>query len=116
MLRAIKARFAVGEVEPHHRIEALHVWQVSGASNVFGVLNSVLPFLTTKADAARSTLDHIAATKARRDARADRDRQILALADLNEVPYRQIAEMLNIEEHTIRGVVKRNRARQNPTQ
>jgi hypothetical protein len=106
-LGALRYRFGVGEIHAHSMVADLHVWRVAEPSVISHVLSHLIDFLNTKLEAARTALLRLDEFAAPRAKRADRDRHILRLHELDLYTHAEIAEMTGTTPHTVANVIKR---------
>lgn len=104
-LHGVRDWFNTGDIEPHPTVDRLHVWRVKHTDDRHRVLTEILPFLTSKAAAARDALHRME----RRKAFALRNRKILALAEPNNLSYSAIARLAGTTDGIVANVINRNR-------
>lgn len=103
-LHGLRDAYRVGDIQPHPKVERLWIWRVDRSEDARAVLTALLPFLTTKADAARTALDRIRTYIDSRFARTERDRRILALREIG-MPLAEIAETVGTTLHIVQNVI-----------
>jgi hypothetical protein len=103
-LHGLRDAYRVGDIESHPKVERLWIWRVDRPEDARTVLTALLPFLTSKGDAARTALDRIRTSIDSRAARAERDRRILALREMGR-PLAEIAEIVGTTQHVVANVV-----------
>lgn len=104
-LHGVRDWFNSGDIEPHSTVARLHVWRVTHPDDRHRVLTDILPFLTSKAAAARDALQRLE----RQKALAVRNRKILALAEPNNLSYSAIARLVGTTDGIVVNVIHRNR-------
>jgi hypothetical protein len=106
-LEALRSVFGFGEIGPHPRIAALHVWLVRAPDDIFCALSLVGPFLVSKSTVASEALPRIREFVQERARRVERDRRILALRETGAYTQAEIAEMTGATVYTVSNVIAR---------
>lgn len=108
-LHAMRDALGVGDIDAHPRIVGLHVWRVRQPEDIRRVLETLLPFLNSRRDAASAALGRIDAVIKQRSERAERNRHILALHEQATFSQVEIAAIVGTTPHIVTNTIARFR-------
>lgn len=106
VLRAIQRRFPYGEIETPPAPRRPYVWRITNPTQVRRVIGTVLRFLTTNHGSACDALERLDAQAREQQARAQRDREIVA-AWIAGRSHASIARAFAVSINTVAAVIDR---------